>query len=265
MHDLEHAQIDRRILFRALKLLEETDAAHPFVEEANQHAVLRPDPAVGCRQILHDVVGGGGERVFRRLDLIVGSAGRARVDFELLDRLRDLIHKLACPRAHQRCAQAPQHDEKRRGCPHERARSHRDEVHGHMRRHGRRRHRRRRLGSNIEVVRRPRGHPVIPATLPLALAGRRRVGRRDWRRRRIGDRRGRRRGWRGSPGGRTGGGIARRWRRGAPSSRIGTNDRPVAPPERIVFGSHRRSSLTAQSSIWSSGQSPAKCMPIAVA
>ena len=107
MHDLEHAQVHRRILFRALKLLEETDAAHPFVEEANQHAVLRPDPAVRCRQILHDVIGGGGERIFRRLDLIVGNAGRARVDFELLDRLRDLIHELARPCAHQRCAQAP--------------------------------------------------------------------------------------------------------------------------------------------------------------
>ena len=49
-------------------------------------------------KILHDVVGGGGERVFRRLDLIAGSAGRARVDFELLDRLRDLIHELVRPR-----------------------------------------------------------------------------------------------------------------------------------------------------------------------
>src|SRR6185312_14177865 len=56
VHDLKHAQVDGGILFRALELLEKTDAAHPFVEEANQHAVLRPDPAVRCRQILHDVV-----------------------------------------------------------------------------------------------------------------------------------------------------------------------------------------------------------------
>ena len=168
VHDFKHAQIHRGILFRALKLLEETDASHPFVEEANQHAVLRPDPAVGCRQILHDVVGGGGERIFRRLDLIVGSAGRARVDFELLDRLRDLIHELARPGAHQRRAQPPQQDEQRRGRPHERARSHRDEVDGHMRRQGRGRHRRRRLGSDIKVVRRSRTHPVVPAALPRA-------------------------------------------------------------------------------------------------
>jgi len=74
----------------------------------------------------------------------IDDAGGARVDFELLDRLRDLIHELARARADQRCAQAPQHDEKRRGRPHERARRHRDEVNGYMRRQWRRRHRRRR-------------------------------------------------------------------------------------------------------------------------
>ena len=174
VHDLKHAQIDRGILLGALKLLEETDAAHPFVEEANQHAVLRPDPAVRGRQILHDVVGGGGERVFRRLDLIVGSAGRARVDFELLDRLRDLIHELARARAHQRCAQAPEHDEERSGRAHERARGHRDEVDGHMRRHGRRRHRRRRLGGDIEVVRRARASSSRPSRAAPGSDGRRR-------------------------------------------------------------------------------------------
>ena len=36
-------------------------------------------PAVLARQVLHDVVGGGGERVFRRFDLVVRRAGGARV------------------------------------------------------------------------------------------------------------------------------------------------------------------------------------------
>ena len=179
MHDFEHAKVHGRVLLRALKLLEETDAAHPFVEEANQHAVLRPGPAVRGRQILHDVVGGGGERVFRRLDLIVRSAGGARVDLELLDRLRDLVHELVRPGAHERSAQASQHDEKRGGRAHERARGHRDQIDRHMRRYRRRRHRRGRLGSDVEVVRRRRRHPVVPARLPRP--GGRRARRGAWR------------------------------------------------------------------------------------
>ena len=70
MHNLKHAQIDRRILFRALKLLEETVAAHPFFEEASQHAVLSPDTAVLVRQIFHDVIGAGGKRIFRGFNLV---------------------------------------------------------------------------------------------------------------------------------------------------------------------------------------------------
>ena len=189
VHDLEHAQVHRRILLGAFKLLEETDAAHPFVEEANQHAVLRPDATVRGGQILHDVIGSGGERVFRRFDLIAGHAGRPSVDFELLDRLRDLVHELVWSRADQRRAQAPQHDEKRRGSSHQRARSHRHQVHRDVRRQRRRRHRRRLFRSNIEIVRRPWRHPVVPPA--LARSGWRRVRRGGWRGR-IGDGRPRR-------------------------------------------------------------------------
>ena len=56
-----------------------------------------------------------------------------------------------------------------------------------------------------------------------------------------------------------------RGRRRAAPARVGSDDGSVATAERIVVVGHLLSSLIAHSSIWSSGQSPAKCMPIALA
>ncbi len=278
MHELEQAEVDRRILLGAVELLEEAHAAHPLVEEADEHAVLGPDAAVLARQILDDVVGGGGEGVLGRFDLVAGRAGRPGVDFELLNGLGDLIHELAGPRARQRRAQPAEQEQERRGGPGQRARGDRDDIDRNVRGDGRRRHRRRRDRGGVGPLLGGRGvHPVVPIAAS-GLGGRRlvrsgrRVGRRvrrltrrgRGRRRRIGDRRrrsGRRR--RSARGRRRGPRPA--GRRRPPAAGIGADDGAVASAERIVVVAHRRSSLTAQSSIWSSGQSPAKCMPIAVA
>ena len=282
MHELEQAEVDCRILLGAVELLEEAHAAHPLVEEADEHAVLGPDPAVLARQVLDDVVGGGGEGVLGRFDLVAGRAGRPGVDFELLNGLGDLIHELAGPRARQRRAQPAEQEQERRGGPGQRARGDRDEIDRNVRGDRRRRHRRRRDRGGVGPLLGGRGvHPVVPIAAS-GLGGRRlvRSGRRVGRRVRRLTRRGRRRGqWRGRIGdGRRRCGGRRRsargrrrgpWpagrRRRPPAAGIGADDGAVASAERIVVVAHRRSSLTAQSSIWSSGQSPAKCMPIAVA
>ncbi len=118
VHDLEQTEIDRRVLLGAVKLVEKPHAAHPLVEEADQHAVLRPDLAVLARQVLHNVVGAGGERVFRGFDLVGRRAAGARVDLELLNGLRDLIHELARAGARQR---RPQPAEQQAGATRPRA------------------------------------------------------------------------------------------------------------------------------------------------
>ena len=74
VHDFEQTKIDCGVLLGAVEFLEESHAAHPLVEEPDQHAVLGPYPTVLARQILHDVVGAGGERVFGCFDLIARSA-----------------------------------------------------------------------------------------------------------------------------------------------------------------------------------------------
>ena len=278
MHDLEQPEIDCRVLLGAIELLKETDPAHALVEEPDEHAVLRPDPAVLARQVLHDVVGGRRQRVFGGFDLIGRRAAGPGVDLELLDRLGDLVHELAGPGARQRRAQPSEEQKQRGGRAHERARRHRDEVDRHVRRHGRGRHRLRRAGRRVEILRRGRRrvHPRIP--VPLSRSGRlvrrprrsvRRglaaCRRRGLLRRRVGDRRRRGGVGRGASFPGAARGAWRPWRRRPASARIGTDDGSVASAERIVVVAHRRSSLTAQSSICSSGQSPAKCIPIAVA
>ena len=96
MHEFEQAEIDGGVLLGAVELLEEPHAAGALAEEADQHAVLRPDLAVLARQVLHDVVGAWRRaRIWRLSTWSARSAGGARVDLELLDRLRDLIHQLA--------------------------------------------------------------------------------------------------------------------------------------------------------------------------
>ena len=45
---------------------------------------LRPELTIVGRKVLHDVVGGGGERVFGGVDLFGRDAGGARVGLELL-------------------------------------------------------------------------------------------------------------------------------------------------------------------------------------
>ena len=64
VHDLEQAEIDRRILLGAIELLKKLHAAGALAEEANEHAVFRPQMPIVGRQVLHDVVGGRGERIF---------------------------------------------------------------------------------------------------------------------------------------------------------------------------------------------------------
>ena len=225
MHELEQAEVDRRILLGAVELLEEAHAAHPLVEEADEHAVLGPDAAVLARQILDDVVGGGGEGVLGRFDLVAGRAGRPGVDFELLNGLGDLIHELAGPRARQRRAQPAEQEQERRGGPGQRARGDRDDIDRNVRGDGRRRHRRRRDRGGVGPLLGGRGvHPVVPIAASglggrrLVRSGRRigrrvrRLTRRGRRRRRIGDgrrrsgrrrrsARGRRREGPGPPGG----------------------------------------------------------------
>ena len=121
-----------------------------------------------------------------------------------------------------------------------------------------------------QVVQRPADNGVVRNLLLMAifedqhssgLVGDR-LRRRRWR---IGDLGRRRRvGW-GSPLRRAGWCARGLWRRRPPPAWIGSDDGSVASAERVVVAAHRRSSLTAQSSICSSGQSPAKCIPIAVA
>src|ERR1700722_15550895 len=171
MHNLKHAQIDRRILFRALKLLEETVAAHPFFEEASQHAVLSPDTAVLVRQILHDVIGAGGKRIFRGFNLVGRSVGRARIDLELLKGLRDLIHQLVWVGAGERRPQAPKQQQKRGRSAHQGIRRERDESRRRVRRQSGWRPERRSFEAGIEVARARSPGLLVP--VPHLLARRR--------------------------------------------------------------------------------------------
>ncbi len=143
VHELQQAEVDGRVLLGAVELLEEFDAAGALAEEAHQHAVARPDVAVLGRQVLHDVVGGGGERVFGDLHLIGGRAGRARIALEGLDRLRHLIHQRPGAGARQRGAQTPQGQQQRGGRAHQRIVGHHRKIDRNMRRGRRGRHRRR--------------------------------------------------------------------------------------------------------------------------
>ena len=70
---------------RPVKLLEEADAAGGGAEKAAQHAVLGPVQPVAAGKILHDVVGGGADRVFRGFDLFDGQIGRGQI---ALDQIR---------------------------------------------------------------------------------------------------------------------------------------------------------------------------------
>src|ERR1700722_11867639 len=252
MHNLKHAQIDRRILFRALKLLEETVAAHPFFEEASQHAVLSPDTAVLVRQIFHDVIGAGGKRIFRGFNLVGRSVGRARIDLELLKGLRDLIHQLVWVGAGERRPQAPKQQQKRGRSAHQGIRRERDESRRRVRRQSGGRPARRSF-AGIEVPRARNPGLLVPVSRLLA---QRRGGERGRgsgeRRRRLNARR-------------SGGVGSSRERRRATSGGVGTNDGSVATTKRVIFvRRHRRFSVTAENSLYSCLQQPTKRKPMAL-
>ena len=117
---LEHVIVEQRVLLQARQLIEEAHAADAFAEEAAQHAVLRPDVAVFCRNILDDVVGGGADEVFGGICLSFGNAGRANVLLEELDGLGNLLHQGRERSACKRDAQAAEHQQQRTGRPQDR-------------------------------------------------------------------------------------------------------------------------------------------------
>lgn len=90
MHQLQQIVIDRRIRLGLVEHLEEADTADALAKEAREHAVLRPDMAVVAGDVLDDVVGAGGDDVFRGLRGLGRDAGGADLMLEGLDRFADL-------------------------------------------------------------------------------------------------------------------------------------------------------------------------------
>ena len=244
MHQLEQGVIGRRIGLGAFELLEEAHAAGALAKELREHAVLRPVVPLLARNVLHDVVGGGAERVLGLAGLGLGHARATHLLLELLDRIGDLAHQVGEVGAHQRDAQPSEQEQDGAGRFQQNVLVGRDRdvaledegllariLEGRLHRRG--------------------ADPILCA----GGAGCRRRGRIrrpqvGWglvRLRRIGGGGGRRRGWRS---------------RSAPA-RIGADDGAIASLERRV--AHRRSPRTAHNSSSSSGQSPEKCMAMACA
>ena len=203
--------------------------------------------------MLHDVVGGRAENVFRGIGLVFGDAGRADVVLEELHRVGDLLHQARERRAHQRHPQTSEQQQQRPGGAHDRIGVRRDQfvdpqqrpVGAPMAAADRCRRRRypffRSAGSPAPVR-----NPAVAADSP-------------------------RTGWWTAASANTARGAARTmadcgW--GACGSRPPGLGRMIVrshPAEgicRFVLVAHRRSSRIAQSSSSSSGQSPEKCMPI---
>ena len=112
---LEHVIVEQRILLQPRQLIEEAHAADAFAEETAQHAVLRPDVAVLCRDILNDVVGRGADEVFGRICLSFGDARRANIFLKELNGLGNLLHERGERSACERDAQATEHQQQRTG------------------------------------------------------------------------------------------------------------------------------------------------------
>ena len=236
MLQLENRIIDQRIGFEVVENFKETHAADAFAEKTAQHRILGPDVAVVGRNMLHDIVGGRAQDVFRGIGLMFGDPRRADVGFEELHRVGDLLHQ-ACERgAHQCHPQTPEQLQQRTGRAHDRIGVGRNQFVDAQQRPGRRAQGRRQRC-------RRRRYPFF----------RRRARRRGC------ITRGLRRIARGRAGGRRGRRVRRARRRGRgligmrrlrqPPARIGTDDRPLDPAEgicRFVLVGHGRSSRIAQ-------------------
>jgi hypothetical protein len=71
---LEHIVIQQRILLEPRQFVEKSHAADAFTEEPAQHAILRPDVTVVCRDVLDDIVSRGADEVFGRVGVGFGNA-----------------------------------------------------------------------------------------------------------------------------------------------------------------------------------------------